>query len=90
MLCLTMEPTDDPTCRLQLRQHHLTIDGEPLRISLCHCLEYQRDSPARRSHSPVRLQRGCGQLKAHALTFHFYPTCGSPPRRDQTTLAAGK
>jgi Protein of unknown function (DUF1810) len=27
---------------------------------------------------------------SNALTFHFCPTCGSPPRRDRTTLAAGK
>jgi hypothetical protein len=26
----------------------------------------------------------------NALTFHFCPTCGSPPRLYRTTLAAGK
>ena len=50
-------------------QLHLTIEGEPSRISMCHCLECQRRtgavisnqtrSAASGSPSPVRLRRGC-------------------------------
>ena len=55
-------------------QLQLMIEGEPSRISMCHCLECQRRTgavisnqarfPASRSPLPVRLRRGCGQPKA--------------------------
>jgi hypothetical protein len=69
-------------------QLHLTIEGEPLRISMCHCLECQRRTGAVISNQ-ARFHREqvtfCGQAttwkrkaeSGNALTFHFCPTCGS-------------
>ena len=55
-------------------QLHLTIEGEPSRISMCHCLECQRRTGAVISNQArfpreqvtftVRLRRGCEQPKA--------------------------
>src|SRR6516225_9870687 len=69
-------------------QLHLTIEGEPSRISMCHCLECQRrtgaviSNQARFRHEQVTF---AGKATAwmrtaesgNALTFHFCPTCGS-------------
>ena len=69
-------------------QLHLTIDGEPSRISMCHCLECQRRTGAVISNQ-ARFRREqvtfAGKATAwmrpaesgNALTFHFCPTCGS-------------
>jgi len=69
-------------------QLQLTIEGEPVRISLCHCLECQRRTGAVISNQ-ARFSRGqiafAGQSTAwrrtaesgNVLTFHFCPTCGS-------------
>ena len=69
-------------------QLHLTIEGEPLRISMCHCLECQRRTGAVISNQ-ARFRRDqvtiAGNATAwtrtaesgNALTFHFCPTCGS-------------
>src|ERR1700750_1147792 len=69
-------------------QLHLTIDGEPSRISMCHCLECQRRTGAAMSNQ-ARFRREQvtfgGQPTAwlrtaergNALTFYFGPTCGS-------------
>ena len=69
-------------------QLHLTIEGEPLRISMCHCLECQRRTGAVISNQ-ARFRRDqvtfAGQAttwtrtaeSGNALTFHFCPTCGS-------------
>jgi hypothetical protein len=69
-------------------QLHLTIEGEPSRISMCHCLECQRRTGAVISNQ-ARFQRGQVTFGGHAtvwrrkaesgngLTFHFCSTCGS-------------
>ena len=69
-------------------QLHLTIEGEPVRISMCHCLECQRRTGAVISNQ-ARFRREqitfAGKSTAwtrtaesgNALTFHFCPTCGS-------------
>ena len=70
------------------RQLTLTIEGEPTRISICHCLECQRRTGAVISNQ-ARFRREqitiAGNSTAwtrmaesgNALTFHFCPTCGS-------------
>ena len=69
-------------------QLNLTIQGEPARISICHCLECQRRTGAVISNQ-ARFRREQitfgGKSTAwtraadsgNALTFHFCPTCGS-------------
>jgi hypothetical protein len=69
-------------------QLNLTIEGEPSRISMCHCLECQRRTGAVISNQ-ARFRREqitfAGKSTAwtrtaesgNALTFHFCPTCGS-------------
>jgi hypothetical protein len=69
-------------------QLRLTIEGEPSRISMCHCLECQRRTGAVTSNQ-ARFRREqltfAGKATAwmrtaesgNALTFHFCPTCGS-------------
>src|SRR6476620_5257081 len=69
-------------------QLHLTIEGEPSRISMCHCLECQRRTGAVIS-SQARFPREqvtiVGKATAwmrtaesgNALTFYFCPACGS-------------
>jgi hypothetical protein len=69
-------------------QIHLTIEGEPSRISMCHCLECQRRTGAVISNQ-ARFRREqvtfAGEAKewrrtaesGNALTFHFCPICGS-------------
>jgi hypothetical protein len=70
------------------RQLTLTVEGEPTRISMCHCLECQRRTGAVISNQ-ARFRREqitiVGKSTAwtrtaesgNALTFHFCPTCGS-------------
>src|SRR5262245_51270776 len=69
-------------------QLNLTIEGEPARISMCHCLECQRRTGAVISNQASfrREQITCaGKSTAwtrtaesgNAITFHFCPTCGS-------------
>jgi hypothetical protein len=69
-------------------QLHLTIEGEPSRISMCHCLECQRRTGAVISNQ-ARFRRDQITINGNAtkwmrtaesgntLTFHFCPTCGS-------------
>src|ERR1700730_583173 len=69
-------------------QLRLEIEGEPSRVSMCHCLECQRRTGAVISNQ-ARFRREqvtfAGQATAwrrnaesgNALTFHFCPTCGS-------------
>ena len=69
-------------------QLHLTIEGEPSRISMCHCLECQRRTGAVISNQ-ARFRREQVTLAGNAtawartaesgnlLTFHFCPICGS-------------
>jgi hypothetical protein len=69
-------------------QLHLTIEGEPSRISMCHCLECQRRTGAvisnqarfRREQVTVNGNATAWTRTAessNALTFHFCPVCGS-------------
>jgi hypothetical protein len=69
-------------------QLHLTIEGEPVRVSMCHCLECQRRTGAvisnqarfRREQVTFTGEAATWTRKAesgNALTFHFCPTCGS-------------
>jgi hypothetical protein len=69
-------------------QLHLAIDGEPLRVSMCNCLECQRRTGAVIGNQ-ARFHRGQvtfdGQAKTwkriaesgNEITFHFCPICGS-------------
>jgi hypothetical protein len=69
-------------------QPSLTIEGEPARVSMCHCLECQRRTGAVISNQ-ARFAREqitvAGQSTAwtrsaesgNRLTFHFCPVCGS-------------
>jgi hypothetical protein len=69
-------------------QLHLTIEGEPSRISMCHCLECQRRTGAVVSNQ-ARFRREQiafagtateytrSAASGNALTFRFCPTCGS-------------
>lgn len=66
----------------------LTVEGEPSRISMCHCLECQRRTGAvisnqarfRREQVAISGQSAVWKRTAesgNALRFHFCPTCGS-------------
>ena len=69
-------------------QLDLTVQGEPARVSMCHCLECQRRTGAVLSNQ-ARFRREqitfAGKSTAwtrkaesgNALTFHFCPTCGA-------------
>src|SRR6201997_1570794 len=69
-------------------QLQLAIEGEPSRISMCHCLECQRrtgaviSNQARFPREQVPFAGKAATWKrtaesGNALTFHFCPTCGS-------------
>jgi hypothetical protein len=69
-------------------QLNLTIEGEPSRIAMCHCLQCQRRTGAVTSNQArFRLDQisFAGKASAwtrkadsgNALTFHFCATCGS-------------
>jgi hypothetical protein len=69
-------------------QLHLMIEGEPVRVSMCHCLECQRRTGAvisnqarfRREQVTFAGEATTWTRKAEsgdALTFHFCSTCGS-------------
>jgi hypothetical protein len=69
-------------------QLHLTIDDEPSRISMCHCLACQRRTGAvisNQARFPREQVTFTGKATAwtrtaesgHTLTFHFCPICGS-------------
>jgi hypothetical protein len=69
-------------------QLHLVIEGEPSRISMCHCLACQRRTGAVISNQ-ARFQREQITLagksttwkrtaeSGNEITFHFCPICGS-------------
>jgi hypothetical protein len=67
---------------------HLTIEGEPSRISMCHCLECQRrtgvviSNQARFRREQITVNgKGTTWMRTaesgNTLTFYFCPTCGS-------------
>jgi hypothetical protein len=66
----------------------LTIEGEPSRISMCHCLECQRrtgavvSNQARFRREQVTIEGKAAEWtrvaeSGNALTFRFCPSCGS-------------
>jgi hypothetical protein len=69
-------------------QLHLATEGEPARISMCHCLECQRrtgaviSNQARFRPEQITCTGNAAAWKRTAesgsvVTFHFCPTCGS-------------
>jgi hypothetical protein len=69
-------------------QLHLTIEGEPMRISMCHCLECQRrtgavlSNQARFAREQITFAGTATEwtrtaASGNALTFRFCPVCGS-------------
>ena len=67
---------------------HLTIEGEPSRIAMCHCLECQRrtgaviGNQARFRREQVSIAGKSTEWmrtaeSGNAMTYHFCPTCGS-------------
>jgi hypothetical protein len=92
----TLRPYRQPRARSMTTRHlacscgqlHLTIEGEPTRISMCHCLACQRRTGAVISNQ-ARFRREqinfAGSATAwsrtaesgNTLTFHFCPACGS-------------
>jgi hypothetical protein len=79
-------PTRHASCNCG--QLHLTIEGEPARVSMCHCLECQRrtgaviSNQARFRHEQVAVsgKATSWQRKAESgsvVTFNFCPVCGS-------------
>ncbi len=69
-------------------QLHLTIEGEPVRVSMCHCLACQRrtgaviSNQARFRPEQVNVEGNSTAWKRTAesgsvVTFHFCATCGS-------------
>ena len=69
-------------------QLHLTIEGEPSRIAMCHCLECQRRTGAVISNQArFRLEQVSfdgkttawprAAVSGNVMTYHFCPTCGS-------------
>lgn len=69
-------------------QLRVETDGEPIRISVCHCFECQRrtgsafGAQARFAKTSVRVSGNSTSYarvadSGHRITFHFCPTCGS-------------
>lgn len=69
-------------------QVRLTIEGEPSRIAICHCLECQRRTGAVISNQArfrLELVSFVGKTTSwkrtaesgNVMTYHFCPTCGS-------------
>ena len=69
-------------------QLSVTCEGEPVRISMCHCLECQKRSgstfaaQARWPREKVTIKGNATQYvrvgdSGNKATFHFCPTCGS-------------
>jgi hypothetical protein len=69
-------------------QLRLTCEGEPVRISICHCLECQKRTgsvfatQARFAREHVTIEGHTSQWtrvgdSGTAATFHFCPVCGS-------------
>src|SRR5215470_216763 len=69
-------------------QLRLATAGEPVRISICHCLEYQRrtgsvfSTQARFKRDQVTIEGRAAEyvrqgVSGQPLTFRFCPACGS-------------
>ena len=69
-------------------QLQVTVEGDPMRIALCHCLACQRRTGAVISNQ-ARFRRDQVEIagnsakwirkaeSGNAMTYHFCPTCGS-------------
>jgi hypothetical protein len=69
-------------------QLQVVCEGEPVRISMCHCVECQRRTGAVLSNQ-ARYGRNCIKVEGcstrwvrtadsgNGITFHFCPVCGS-------------
>lgn len=83
-------------------QLSLTTRGEPIRISVCHCLECQRrtgsifGAQARFSRDNVEILGQSSRYhrvadSGHEITFHFCPMCGATvfylPEAEPDTIA---
>lgn len=82
-----------------------SVDGEPLRVSVCHCLACQRrtgsvfGAQARFAASAVRIDGASTTFvrvgdEGSEVTFHFCPTCGSTvfyvsPNQAQIAIPVG-
>jgi hypothetical protein len=85
---MTAETTTTRRAECSCGQLHLTAEGEPIRISMCHCLACQRrtgsvfGAQARFPRDKVRIE---GRSTAYVrtgdsggrATFHFCPECGA-------------
>lgn len=69
-------------------QLRLTCQGEPIRISICHCLDCQKrtgsvfSTQARFARASVTIEGRTAQWtrrgdSGQPAVFHFCPTCGS-------------
>ncbi len=76
------------TASCRCGQLKATAAGEPVRVSVCHCLDCKKRSGsafAVQARWPAEQVRIEGQSKAHVhtadsghrITFHFCPECGS-------------
>jgi hypothetical protein len=79
--------TRDAVC--SCGQLHLTAEGDPIRISMCHCLACQRRTgsafgiQARFRSNQVRIVGRYSDYvrtsdEGEERTFHFCPDCGAP------------
>lgn len=80
--------TQTRTARCSCGQLQVEADGDPIRISVCHCHECQRrtgsafGAQARFPKDRVRIAGSATEYtrlgdSGHAIHFHFCPTCGS-------------
>jgi hypothetical protein len=78
----------DRTASCSCGQLRLTCEGEPVRISICHCLECQKrtgsvfGAQARFSRERVTIEGHATQWtrlgdSSEPATFHFCPVCGA-------------
>src|SRR5262249_4830119 len=80
--------TTNPKAARRCGQLHPTGEGEPIRISMCHCLACQRRTgsvfgvQARFPRDNVRVEgRSTAYVRiadsGNRITFHFCPECGA-------------
>jgi hypothetical protein len=88
------------TCRIascSCGQLRLTCEGEPVRISICHCLECQKrtgsvfGTQARFSREGVKIEGRATRWtrlgdSGEPCTFNFCPVCGSTVYWEPSTL----
>ena len=83
-----MSPLTTRTASCRCGQLRATVTGEPVRVSVCHCLNCQKRSGsafAVQARWPAEQVAIEGQSKTHMMTadsgnsatFHFCPDCGT-------------